>query len=439
LDRERRWIVEDVALIVASVALAVATSRSSQWQDPALLTAFGLCSYVLLFIDTDVAGVRFQSANMVWVVAAATTGPAPAAVVSALTLVTVRWNSLPKHPKLNNLAMTLSCTTLAGGMLLAVRDWGDVTVNSDVYLVAVVFAAALHSAWNAVVILRVRAIELERSTREVFRTTIPPALPWEALSCVLAAVFSGVVITYGLAGAAFMALTALFAPLVIRRALLSETQARENAELLIEAEHAEWRIRREMAEVLHDDTLQTMMAARQDIEDAVRGDTARLTAADAALATSVVQIRSLLGPLFEDVQSGTLGDRLLGLRGDLQARTRLSVTVHVDESCSSLGTEPIYRCARELASNAARHSGGTTIEIRLLRTETHAILSVADDGIGPPSVNLHQLAGAGHLGLALIDRRALAHGGTFELGPGEPRGTVATLRIPWANLATAEL
>lgn len=54
---------------------------------------------------------------------------------------------------------------------------------------------------------------------------------------------------------------------------------------------------------------------------------------------------------------------------------------------------------------------------------SHWQIRIRDDGIGlAPS--------ARSCGPANMRRRAQRHGGTFEIGPGEPTGTVVTWSIP---------
>jgi signal transduction histidine kinase len=78
---------------------------------------------------------------------------------------------------------------------------------------------------------------------------------------------------------------------------------------------------------------------------------------------------------------------------------------------------------REALSNTAKHAlaDGASVDIEV--SDSAVTLRVADDGAGLPE-------GRSESGLRNARRRAAALGGTFELTPNAPRGTVFTWRVP---------
>ncbi len=85
----------------------------------------------------------------------------------------------------------------------------------------------------------------------------------------------------------------------------------------------------------------------------------------------------------------------------------------------------VYYCAVEALANAAKHSGGTSIEL-VLREERGAVeLTVTDDGSGVPSDRP-----ATGTGLAGMRRRAAAVGGTLTVDGHPGRGTTVRLTVP---------
>jgi signal transduction histidine kinase len=86
----------------------------------------------------------------------------------------------------------------------------------------------------------------------------------------------------------------------------------------------------------------------------------------------------------------------------------------------------VYLIFKEAVNNAARHSGATSVDIRLAVDQTWLVLAVEDDGRGLGSGN-----GAGN-GLENMRRRAQALGGTFEAGPGVSGGLWVLVRLPLA-------
>ena len=86
----------------------------------------------------------------------------------------------------------------------------------------------------------------------------------------------------------------------------------------------------------------------------------------------------------------------------------------------------VYRVVQEALTNAVKHAGGATTEVRLAWGEDALELSVADRGDGGPSP---QLAGAGH-GLIGMRERLRVHGGEVEAGPRPGGGFEVAARLP---------
>lgn len=90
----------------------------------------------------------------------------------------------------------------------------------------------------------------------------------------------------------------------------------------------------------------------------------------------------------------------------------------------------VYRIAQEALNNVQRHSRAHTVEIAFGSQNGHAVLRVADDGVGfTPPTELVTLTSSGHFGLMGMHERAALAGGrlTIEATPG--RGTVVELTI----------
>ena len=183
---------------------------------------------------------------------------------------------------------------------------------------------------------------------------------------------------------------------------------------------AEERERQRLAELLHDDAIQNLLLARQELRDHHRRhDEDSYQRADAALAETVDQLR---GEIFE-LHPYVLDHA--GLRAALTAhaesaarRAGARAVVEVDEQTLAEGEQRlVLSLARELLSNAARHSGASTIRLRLTCDPDAIVLVVTDDGRGFAPERRAEALAEGHIGIATSAERAAAAGGTFESPP----------------------
>jgi two-component system, NarL family, sensor histidine kinase DevS len=77
-------------------------------------------------------------------------------------------------------------------------------------------------------------------------------------------------------------------------------------------------------------------------------------------------------------------------------------------------------CIREMLSNVARHARATSTTIDVQRRGEELVITVTDDGIGPP------VAPTRRSGTANLVARAEKHGGSFEMTTASSGGTIAT-------------
>jgi signal transduction histidine kinase len=78
---------------------------------------------------------------------------------------------------------------------------------------------------------------------------------------------------------------------------------------------------------------------------------------------------------------------------------------------------------REALSNVGKHARAGEASITLEVTADEVQVQISDDGVGVPS-DRHES------GLRNARVRAEALGGSFELAPHQPRGTLLTWRVP---------
>lgn len=110
---------------------------------------------------------------------------------------------------------------------------------------------------------------------------------------------------------------------------------------------------------------------------------------------------------------------------------RLQVTREIDPTALSLPVPSLI--LQPLVENAVKHGHGDdgriTIDIRIESVDKAARISIADQGPGMPA-NYQVGNGPGH-GLRNVDERLRkTYGNGLDVEGNEPRGTVATIRIP---------
>jgi signal transduction histidine kinase len=109
-----------------------------------------------------------------------------------------------------------------------------------------------------------------------------------------------------------------------------------------------------------------------------------------------------------------------------ETRLVLDVDDRVQPGASS--REALLRIAREAVTNAARHSGASSVRVVLSQDARLRLrLRVEDDGTGFDPDDLGHLSG--RFGLISMRERAEALGGTFAIIPRRPRGTAVEVRL----------
>lgn len=210
------------------------------------------------------------------------------------------------------------------------------------------------------------------------------------------------------------------------RAELAES--REFAAKVMDAEAA---ARRRIAELIHDDALQTLLAANQELHEAAPGR-AGVTRAHEVVSESIARLREALTALHPVVlEQGGLEQALGAVTRSAARIGGFAATSDLEPAAIGVNDELVLAIARELLTNAARHSGAATVALRLRSGEERGtvVLEVADDGDGIEPSRREGALAEGHIGLASIAQRLAANGGDFELD-GEPgRGTRARARI----------
>ncbi len=217
-----------------------------------------------------------------------------------------------------------------------------------------------------------------------------------------------------------------------RRTRQIEELASGRTALLHDALDAEERERARIGERLHDDTLQSLLAAQQDVKEARAGYLHSLAFADEALTEAVDALReTVLG-----LHPASLAERGLetGLRVEVdRVARRARVAVELDVDPDAVGTHDalLYAAARELITNVVKHAAASRLTVTLTREPDAIVLTVSDDGDGMNVASRSAEALAqGHVGLVSTRQRVGAAGGRFELRSSPGQGTTARVVVP---------
>jgi signal transduction histidine kinase len=190
-----------------------------------------------------------------------------------------------------------------------------------------------------------------------------------------------------------------------------------------------------IAEEIHDDTVQTLVAVQMRLQ--TLGTRFVDTAAAGALAElarvtteSIGRLRTLMFELRSD-----LLDRygLTGTLRELLGRTedQFGIGARLDDR---LSCEPapdvrtnVYRIAQEAITNVRKHARASSLTVRLDDRDGGVMLTVRDDGTG---FDVEAASSDEHAGLRFMCDRAERAGGWLRLTSGEGLGTEVACWIP---------
>lgn len=226
---------------------------------------------------------------------------------------------------------------------------------------------------------------------------------------------------------------ALFSGLLTARTRRLIELARGRKLLLAEVMNAEERERRDLAEALHDHAIQNLLAARQDVEEALktRRDDA-LVRAQSTLGDTVGELRGAIFELHPHVlQQAGLEPALKAVAERVSKRGGFDVDFYVDYPRRHPNEALLLGAARELLANVGRHARASTVTVTLAEQDGETVLTVADDGVGFDPSALDRLVADAHIGLASQRERIEASGGRLEIRSHPGGGTVVTARLPF--------
>ena len=451
-DRRRRLALSINALvIVGSLTVALVSSRASHWEPLSLvlvLAAFALACELLSIKVTvhlrDTAKPWWFTTGAPYVLAVVFLGPMPTFAMAVVSLVVVAVRDRTEWPgvvaNLANYGMQIATQWIL--VTLAVTQLG-VETDDPLFplIVAVIYqygatASLLYNAGYAAV-----------GYGEPLGRTLKNGWRLQAIADPPLAVATGLTaFVYGTTGAG--ALTVLVALQVVfifmarevvqsqERAVALERHSKQllglhesRSRLVGQVLTAEENERRRLAEVLHDEAMQNLFVARQDLHlGAGAGDVAR---ARAGIDATIDQLREAIFELHPVVlENAGLAAAIEALAERHARHSGFAFSLDLDSFEGEEDDRLIFTVCRELLANVAAHARATEVNVVLRTNEDRVVLEVRDNGCGFQAANLPNALERGHIGLASTSERLDALGGSLEIDTAVGRGTVVRATIP---------
>ena len=202
--------------------------------------------------------------------------------------------------------------------------------------------------------------------------------------------------------------------------------------------------RERIAMDLHDGVIQSLFGVRLQLEASTSG-----LPAGSPLQVALDDVVDRLGIVMSDVRhyifdlraelakNEGLPDLLRQLLDSMQSAPVFTTELKIDgiPRTVSRGVQwELWHICREALANAARHSGGQRLSVRLSYAPAHVSVEIADDGQGWNG----RVLGDGHRGIENMHHRAEAIGGTLHIHGDPSRGTRVCVSVPAARAFAVE-
>jgi two-component system, NarL family, sensor kinase len=211
----------------------------------------------------------------------------------------------------------------------------------------------------------------------------------------------------------------------------AESELEDRKQFVAQVMDAEDRARRRIAQLIHDDALQSLLAANQDLMEAAPGRE-QVTRAYEVVSSTIFQLREAMVTLHPvTLERGGLEQALAAVARQAERQGgNLEVSVEIDPGAVGRNDELVLALSRELLANVSRHSQARTAQLTIRSNGKRSIdLEVSDDGVGMSPGRRREALVEGHIGLASVTQRIEANGGEFELETEEGRGTKVRARL----------
>jgi PAS domain S-box-containing protein len=211
--------------------------------------------------------------------------------------------------------------------------------------------------------------------------------------------------------------------------------ADERQRIMADALDTEDRTREQISQLLHDEVLQSLLTARQDLARETRNGSAQdgggIAQAREAVVEAISELRNAVVALHPvTLAQGGLAAAIKATADVHARRGGFEVTLDLAPDASGIRDQLIVSLAQELLNNVAQHAHASDVTITLRRTRDDIVFEVADDGRGMDPARPREALDRGHVGLASIAMRVESCGGRLELTTDAGEGTRVRVVLP---------
>jgi signal transduction histidine kinase len=208
------------------------------------------------------------------------------------------------------------------------------------------------------------------------------------------------------------------------------TIERARADQSLAVVEAERRTRARITQLLHDEALQSLLAARQHLS-AAAGARGPVRQAHDGVQRAIRELRGAVGALhpvsFDDQRLRDAIEAVVGRRARAGGfAVEFELEVEPGEDYAPL----VLSVIRELTENVAQHAEAGEARVTLRAAGEELVLEVSDDGVGIAPGRLDAALAEGHIGLGSVARRVRAFGGALDVAPGADGGTCVRVTLP---------
>jgi PAS domain S-box-containing protein len=209
-----------------------------------------------------------------------------------------------------------------------------------------------------------------------------------------------------------------------------EDLASARRRLLVEVLRSEERMRRQIADALHDDVLQELYAVRLDLER-LDEDEEAVHRARVGLDAASRQVRHAVGDLHPaSASTQDLDARLRAIVEQGGERAGFGVRFECAAQWPTGVDELLVALLREFVHNTVKHADATFLVAALKDEGNDIVLEVSDDGRGMPPGRAEDALRLGHIGLASARERVDAVGGRVDVTTAPGEGTRIRVVVP---------